>query len=551
MEVDNLAAVPQPLSGEVVPNKPPSPSSGAQPPSEAEAIQDDDARVDIVDEKGKEKVEEKKKEPVFFKGVELVDLDDCDVPDMKLHYDNDDTDDDDSPNPEDMDVGDGGASSSQCLEPNLGPIPEPVQSAVPVHNGHPFEAAPSVLDPLFNAAGKAPHPDAVIVKQEAGWFQLCEEKRQRKAAEKLALQQEKDRIAKEREDSRRTIAYLQELLHKKLGGDIDVLLAGNPGVPITEPSLSMPAPSLQGVPFVAFPVARGAIGSQSSPFVSEESLFPPLMPEKFSYPRVEDNSSVSPVQSISPMQTDPPNLPPLPPADRTSPIVGRALGFDTISDAQGIQPCAYPRVEDTCIVEHRPHTDAAMEDAPLGSGMAESEDATEIECAFRNASIGGCKDALLAVRSSDDDEDEGGGEDQVDARMSDDLSFGRVGSAGASYRSDSNPAECSGQGHEEQHAEMEGDKAVDLLADNVDPYEDAMHNDSDGRFHAFLLSKSQSINPNIPHSEVCIHLSCLFNFKSVLYFLVNTFCLPRLSVLVVFFIWIVSMTSIVSVNKMW
>jgi hypothetical protein len=133
-------------------------------------------------------VEEKKKEPIFFKGVELVDLDDCDIPDMKLYCDSNDTDDDDSPNPEDMDVGDGGASSSQYLEPNLGAAPEPVQSAVPVHSGHPFEAAPSILDPLFNAAGKAPHPDAVIVKQEAGCFQLREEKRQRKAAEKLALQ---------------------------------------------------------------------------------------------------------------------------------------------------------------------------------------------------------------------------------------------------------------------------------------------------------------------------------------------------------------------------
>jgi hypothetical protein len=261
MEVDNLAAAPHPLSGEVVPDKPPSPSSGAQPPSEAGAIQDDDARVDVVDEKGKEKVEEKKKEAVFFKGVELVDMDDCDVPDLRLQCDSDDTDDDDSPNPEDMDVGDGGASSSQCLEPNLGLAPESVQSAIPVHSGHPFEATPSVLDPLFNAAGKAPHPDAVIVKQEASWFQFHEEKCQRKAAEKLALQQEKDQIAKEREDSRRTIAYLQELLHKKLGGNIDILLAGNPGVPITKPSLSTPAPSLQGVPSVAFPVARGATGS--------------------------------------------------------------------------------------------------------------------------------------------------------------------------------------------------------------------------------------------------------------------------------------------------
>jgi hypothetical protein len=83
------------------------------------------------------------------------------------------------------------------------------------------------------------------------------------------------------------------------------------------------------------------------------------------------------------------------------------------------------------------------------------------------------KDALPAFRSTDDDEEEGGGEDQVDAHMSNDLSFGGVESVGASHGSDSNPAECSGQGHEEQHA----DKAVDLLADDVDPYKDAMHDD--------------------------------------------------------------------------
>jgi hypothetical protein len=119
--------------------------------------------VDVVDRKGKEKVEEKK-EPVFIKGVELVDLDNCDVPNMKLHCDSDDTDDDDALKPEGMDVGDGSASSLHCLEPKLGPTTEPVPSAVPVYSGHPSKATPSIHDPLFNAAGKAPHPDAVIVK---------------------------------------------------------------------------------------------------------------------------------------------------------------------------------------------------------------------------------------------------------------------------------------------------------------------------------------------------------------------------------------------------
>ena len=66
---------------------------------------------------------------------------------------------------------------------------------------------------------------------------------------------------------------------------------------------------------------------------------------------------------------------------------------------------------------------------------------------------------------------------------------------------------------------------VDLLAHNVDLYEDAMHDDADRRFHAFLASKPQSFDTNIPHSEVCIYFTCLFNLKLVLHLLINMFCL--------------------------
>ena len=107
------------------------------------------------------------------------------------------------------------------------------------------------------------------------------------------------------------------------------------------------------------------------------------------------------------MHTNPPNLLLSPLADRTFPIVGRALGFDVESDIHHLQRCVYPQVEDTCTVEHGSNTDAAMEDAPVGSRAAEFEDATEIECALWNASISSCKDALLTFRSIDDDEDEG------------------------------------------------------------------------------------------------------------------------------------------------
>jgi hypothetical protein len=132
-----------------------------------------------------------------------------------------------------------------------------------------------------------------------------------------------------------------------------------------------------------------------------------------------------------------------------------------------------------------------MEDAPLGSSVAESEDVTEIECTLWNASIGGCKDALPALRSSNEDEDEGGQEHHGDGRMCDDLSFGRVGSSGASHESDSNPAECSRQGNEEPHVEMEGHKAIDLVAHDIDPYKDAMRDDPDGGSIAFEAPQFQ------------------------------------------------------------
>ena len=100
---------------------------------------------------------------------------------------------------------------------------------------------------------------------------------------------------KERDGNRRTIAYLWELLQKKLGGNIDVLLPGNLGVPISKPTLSTLAPSLLGVPSVAFPIVGGASGSQSSPFGTNKSLFPLSMPKNFSYPRVKDKPLVSPI----------------------------------------------------------------------------------------------------------------------------------------------------------------------------------------------------------------------------------------------------------------
>ena len=78
----------------------------------------------------------------------------------------------------------------------------------------------SIDNSLFNAASKALHLNAVVVKQEASWFQLRVEKRQKKTAEKLAVQQEKERLAKKAEDARNQVALLKQLFEQQYGTNI-------------------------------------------------------------------------------------------------------------------------------------------------------------------------------------------------------------------------------------------------------------------------------------------------------------------------------------------
>jgi hypothetical protein len=119
---------------------------------------------------------------------------------------------------------------------------------------------------------------------------LQEEKQQKKIVEKLALQCEKEHLAKDAEDNKRKIALLLQLFQSKLGNDIDALLASNLQVPLPIPFLSTPTPLLPGILFVVFLPAKGPFGLQSSPFISEESIFWPSIPESLSYPQSEDNS---------------------------------------------------------------------------------------------------------------------------------------------------------------------------------------------------------------------------------------------------------------------
>ena len=153
------------------------------------------AREHIID-KRKEKINEKMKELVFIGGVPLFDLDNYNVTDNKLLCNSCDSNGDISPNPDGVGVYDGLGSCLQTMDSNIESESRLVAPEVGEHSEPHTTPTTSIDDPFFNAAGKAPHLDVVSVKQEADWFQLQAEKRQRKTTEKLVVQQEKERLAK-------------------------------------------------------------------------------------------------------------------------------------------------------------------------------------------------------------------------------------------------------------------------------------------------------------------------------------------------------------------
>jgi hypothetical protein len=174
-------------------------------------------------------------------------------------------DDDESPNADGVAVHDGPGSCSQTMDSNDESASRSVAPEAGEHSKPHTTSTASMDDPLFNATDKALHPDAVIVKQEASWFQLRAEKRQRKTVEKLAAQQEKEGLAKEAKDARNQVALLKQLFERQYGGDIQALHAGNVQVPGPHPSTGTPAPTIPGVQSPIFVLPHGASRSKPPP----------------------------------------------------------------------------------------------------------------------------------------------------------------------------------------------------------------------------------------------------------------------------------------------
>ena len=237
-----------------------------------------------ISDKGKVKVDEKMKEPMYIGGIPLVDLDDCNVTDNKLLCDSFDSNNDVSPNVDSVGVCNGLGSCSQTMDANVEITSRLVSLEVGEHSEPHITATASIDNPFFNATGETPHSDAMVIKQEASWFQLWKEKRQKKTAKKLVVKQEKERLAKEVEDARNQVVLLKQIFEQQYGTDIQALLARSVQVPRPHPPTSTPAPTVPRVPSPAFVFLHGVCGSQPLFLVPDDTMCGLSIPKNLNYP---------------------------------------------------------------------------------------------------------------------------------------------------------------------------------------------------------------------------------------------------------------------------
>ena len=237
-----------------------------------------------IKDKGKGKVNEKLKELVFIGSISLVDLDDIEVSEKNLMIDISESDDDVSSNPDSIGVRGGPRLCSQAIDSNVEPTSTLVALEIGEHPEPYTTPTASIDDPLFNAANKALHPDVVVVKQEADWFQLWEEKRKKKMVEKLATKVERERLAKDVEDARNEVACMKQLLEQQCGPNIQALLARSVQVLWPHPHASTPAPIVLGVPSPSFVFPHGICGSQLPPLLPGDPICSTSIPDILNYP---------------------------------------------------------------------------------------------------------------------------------------------------------------------------------------------------------------------------------------------------------------------------
>ena len=140
------------------------------------------------------------------------------------------------------------------------------------------------------------------------------------------------------------------------------------------------------------------------------------------------------------------------------------------------------------------------------SSVAAFDDHVDIELALRNANLDSCKDALPSLYSSRDDE--GRHEKQSDVCLPSQLNITRVVSGQASFVRNPTHPECFRQSGQDAYVEEEHNMLLDVVDYEMDVYEAAMCDPSDGGGDAFFCLEHLSTVASVPCDIV--HLFFLF-----------------------------------------
>ena len=125
--------------------------------------------------------------------VEVINYSDVESCDIQRHLLGDSTD----GNSDDDDIGVNNGVTLPATHPSAGGGPIPSLDFVLTASTEAAPLSTPVVDEFYNAAGKAPHPEAIIPKTESGWWANRKLQKQKKAEEKakaaLELQQIQER----------------------------------------------------------------------------------------------------------------------------------------------------------------------------------------------------------------------------------------------------------------------------------------------------------------------------------------------------------------------
>ena len=127
--------------------------------------------------------------------VEVINCSDVESCNFERHLLGDSTDGDSN----DDDIGINSGVPLPATHPSAGGGPALALDSIPIASTDAAPLSTPAVDKFYNAAGKEPHPEAIILKTESGWWANRELQKQRKAEEKakaaLELQQIQERAA--------------------------------------------------------------------------------------------------------------------------------------------------------------------------------------------------------------------------------------------------------------------------------------------------------------------------------------------------------------------